>query len=343
VATPEQFDADLDLLGTPSGAVDLRTGHTRAPNRADYITRSVAVDPAPAGTHTPLWNAFLSRVFNGDAEMIAFVQRAAGYALTGHTREQKLLFAYGTGANGKSVYLNTLQWLLSEYAKRAPADTFLDSRGERHPTELAGLMGARLVVSSELPPGKSWNEAVIKDLTGSDVVSARFMRQDFFEYLPQFTLLIAGNHMPTFRGIDEAIRRRVLLVPFTVAIPKAERDPQLSEKLKAEGPAILRWCIHGAVAWYQQGLAAPASVEAASADYLDGEDLIGEFLSECVVHVAGAATPIGLVYARFSMWSSQRGLHTPWSQRALTCAMSERGLEIKRRNDGRWLSDHQLK
>lgn len=343
VATVEEFDSDLNMLGTPSGAVDLRTGETLAPDRAAFITKSSAVDPAPVGTPAPQWEAFLYRIFAGDAELVAFVQRAAGYALTGYTREQRLLFLYGNGANGKSVFLNTLQWLLHEYAKRAPADVFLESRNEQHPTSLAGLHGARLVVSSELPPGKSWNEAIIKDLTGGDVITARRMRQDFFEYIPQFTLAIAGNHKPTFRGIDEAIRRRVLLVPFTVTIPKEERDHQLAEKLKAEGAAILRWCIAGAVEWHRQGLNPPASVEAASADYLDGEDLLGEFIADCTTSAPGTGERIAAIYQRFAMWSQQRGLHSPWSQHALTRALGERGLTIKRREDGRYLMDHQLK
>ncbi|WP_168175042.1 phage/plasmid primase, P4 family [Polaromonas sp. C04] len=343
VAGVEQFDADLDMLGTPTGTVDLKTGAVRPPDRGDYITKSVSVDPAPAGTDAPLWRAFLDQVFSGDAEMIAFIQRAAGYALTGHTREQKLLFLYGNGANGKSVFLNTLQWLLHEYARRAPASLFLDSRNESHPTNLAGLRGARLVVSSELPPGKSWDEAVIKDLTGGDTVTARLMRQDFFEYTPQFTLLIAGNHQPTFRSIDEAIRRRVLLVPFNVTIPQEKRDPQLSEKLKAEGPAILRWCIDGAVAWYREGLKPPASVEAASADYLDGEDLVGEFLDECTVGMHGGSVQTHDLYQRFRSWCGMRGMHSPWSQRAMTLALKERGLPVTRKKEGALLLDRQLK
>lgn len=343
VATIDQFDASPDLLGVPSGAIDLRTGEACAPNRADYITRSAALDPAPAGAAAPLWAAFLARTFADDAAMIGFVQRAAGYALTGHTREQKLLFLFGTGGNGKSIFLNTLQWLLAEYATRAPASLFLDSRNEQHPTDLASLRGARLVVSSELPPGRSWNEALVKDVTGGDPITARFMRQDSFTYQPQFTLMIAGNHQPTFRGVDEAIRRRVLLLPFTVTIPASERDPQLAEKLRTEGPAILRWCIDGAAAWYREGLNAPAIVEAASADYLDDCDLLGEFLHDCTTHTPGAGERIAAVYTRFQMWSSQRGMHSPWSQHALTRALGERGLILKRKEDGRWLLDHQLR
>jgi P4 family phage/plasmid primase-like protien len=343
VAVPDQFDASPDLLGTPSGAVDLRTGQMRPAERGDFITRAVALDPAPAGTAAPLWSSFLARIFAGDAEMVAFIQRAAGYALTGHTREQKLLFLFGTGANGKSVFLNTLQWLLAEYGRRAPASLFLDSRNEQHPTDLASLRGARLVVSSELPPGKTWNEALIKDVTGGDPITARFMRADPFTYLPQFALMIAGNHQPTFRGIDEAIRRRVLLVPFTVTIPAGERDHSLPERLRAEGPAILRWCLDGAAEWYRQGLNPPASVEAASADYLDGEDMLAEFMGDCLTPATGAGERIASIYQRFQTWSVQRGLSSPWTQHALTRAISERGLPVRRKNDGRWLLDYQLK
>ncbi|MBS4097965.1 MAG: hypothetical protein KGZ83_14130 [Sulfuricella sp.] len=343
VAAVEQFDASADLLGVPGGAVDLQTGELRAPARGDYITKSAALDPAPPGTAAPLWMAFLARVFGGDTAMIAFVQRAAGYALTGHTREQKLLFLYGNGANGKSVFLNTLQWLLADYAKRAPAETFLDSKGERHPTELAGLRGARLVVGSELPPGRTWNDAVIKDLTGGDIITARYMRGDFFEFAPQFSLFIAGNHLPTFRGVDEAIRRRVLLVPFTVTIPAGERDLELPDKLKAEGAAILRWCIDGAVAWHREGLNPPASVAAASADYLDGEDMLGEFLADCMIQSTSGAAKIADIYQRFASWTAQRGLHTPWSQHALTRSLGERGLSVQRKTDGRYLLGHTLR
>jgi putative DNA primase/helicase len=199
-AGAEDFGRDRLLLGTPGGSVDLRTGTLRPARREDMITKATAVAPAPGRPER--WLAFLHEVFDGDADLIAFMQRAAGYALTGETRENKLLFLYGTGRNGKSVFLDVLTHIWGDYARRVPAAAFLHSQGEKHPTDIASLQGARLAVSPELPRGKSWDEATIKDLTGGDRMTARFMRQDYFEFDPQLTLMIAGNSQSSFRGVD---------------------------------------------------------------------------------------------------------------------------------------------
>jgi len=324
VASPDQFDANPYLLGTPSGTVDLRTGDLREARGEDYITKQTAVTPAPKGDQPTVFLKFLDRVFDGDADLIALMRRAAGYALTGSTREHRLLFLYGTGRNGKSVYLNTFMGLLSDYSRRAPSSLFLDAKNESHPTGLAGLMGARLVVGSELPPGKTWNEPMIKDLTGGDVVTAHLMRQDFFDYLPQFTLMIAGNHQPSFRGIDEAIRARVCLVPFEVTIPEAERDPELENKLKAEWPEILRWAIDGAMDWQQQGLNPPERVLLASEEYLEGEDLFGRFLSEMTIEGKLDEISSRQLFIAYQSWAEMNGLK-PWTIIAFGKAMTERG------------------
>lgn len=201
------------------------------------------------------------------------MQRAAGYALTGETREHKLLFLFGTGRNGKSVFLNALFAIWGNYARRAHAMTFLNSTGDKHPTDLAGLQSARLVAGSELPKGKTWDESVIKDLTDGDVMTARFMRGDFFDFEPPLTLFVAGNNKPSFTGVDEAIRARVVLVPFTVTIPPERRDLHLSDKLKAEVGQILQWSIEEALYWQEGGLDVPASFAAASAEYFGNEDI----------------------------------------------------------------------
>ncbi len=344
VANVDQFDSDLMLLGTPGGTVDLRTGELLTAHREHWITKHTAITPAPAGTTAPLWSSFLNRIFDNDQELISFIQRAAGYALTGHTSEHKLMFAYGTGSNGKSVFLNTLFGIMADYARRAPAQTFLDSVNDRHPTDLAGLHGARLVVGSELPAGKAWNESIVKDLTGGDVITARKMRQDFFEYTPQFTLFIAGNHQPSFQGIDEAIRRRVVLVPFTQTIPEAERDPALPEKLKAEWPSILRWMIDGAIAWQQQGLGVPQSVRAASDEYLDFEDTLGEFIGEHLERAPGKKATTAAIFERFSVWQRQNGIAKTWTKKAMTQALRERGFTTAKLSGGaRGFRDMQLK
>ena len=325
-AVPSQFDADPMVLGTPNGTVDLTTGEMRLATRTDYLTRQCSVAPAAPGTPCPTWMAFLHRAMDGDDEKVAFLQRVVGYTLTGQTNEHKLFFLFGTGRNGKSVFVNTIFGLMGDYAKRAPAQTFLDSHGERHPTDLAGLQGARLVAGSELPAGKAWNESIIKDLTGGDVITARFMRGDFFDYKPQFTLFIAGNHQPAIKTTDEAMRARIVLVPFTVTIPEHERDPLLESKLRQEWAAILRWAVDGAVAWGQDGLRVPASVRDASREYLDMEDHIGEFIDERLRTKPGNTLQIGELYQVFNEWQKNAGI-APWSKKAMSQALAERGIK----------------
>ena len=212
----------------------------------------------------------------GDSELQSFLQRMIGYSLTGSTREHALFFLYGTGANGKSVFLSTIAILLGDYAKTAPASSFTASSTEQHPTDLAGLRGARFVTAIETEDGARWAESKIKSLTGGDKIAARFMRCDFFEFIPEFKLIIAGNHKPGLRSVDEAMRRRLHLIPFTVTIPQDDRDPRLAEKLRAEFPGVLDWAIRGCLEWQQHGLNPPAIVLNATADYLAGEDAIGQ-------------------------------------------------------------------
>ena len=181
--------------------VDLKTGQSYAPRREDYCTKVAACDP---GGECPLWWEFLERVTDGNQDLESYLQRVVGYCLTGLTSEHVLFFLYGTGANGKTVFINTIAGMMGDYAVTAAMEMFLASHGERHPTELAMLRGARLVVASETEDGRRWSEAKIKALTGGDKIAARFMRQDFFEFTPQFKLMIAGNHKPSLRSVDEA-------------------------------------------------------------------------------------------------------------------------------------------
>lgn len=343
MAHPDYFDTDLMLLGTPGGTVDLRTGDLRPADRRDMITKLTAVAPAERGAKPERWIAFLEEIFGGDYRLIDFMQRAAGYALTGMTNEHKLLFLYGTGRNGKSVFLNTLFWLLGDYARKAAAETFLNSQVERHSTDVAGLKGARLVMGSELPRGKTWDESVIKDLTGGDKMSARFMRQDFFDFVPQLTLMIAGNTQPSFRGIDEAIRSRVVMVPFAVTIPVERRDTGLQDKLKDEGPAILRWCIEGAEQWQRRGLDVPASVSAASAEYFDAEDTVGQFLEAEVDRIEGGGFERSSdIHQRFTQWIEKQGMGA-WTQNTLIKELRGRGFTDGKSNGHRGLKGLRLR
>ena len=227
-ATTDEWDADPWLLNTPGGVVDLRTGRKRANDRADRMTKITTATP---GGDSPQWMAFLSDVTGGDADLQVYLQRMVGYCLTGVTSAHALFFLYGTGANGKSVFANVISTILGDYAATASMDTFVETRGDRHPTDLAGLRGARFVTAIETEQGRRWAESKVKNLTGGDKISARFMRQDFFEYTPQFKPVIVGNHKPAIRNIDEAMKRRMHMIPFTVTIPPERRDGRLTEKL----------------------------------------------------------------------------------------------------------------
>jgi putative DNA primase/helicase len=278
-ATVDQWDSDPWLLNTPAGVIDLRTGVMREHRASDYFTHITTV--APEG-ECPLWHSFLDRVTGGDVELQRYLQRVCGYALTGSTREHSLFFLYGKGANGKGTFVNGIAGILGEdnYHRAAPIETFTASHGDRHPTELADLRGARLVTASETEEGRRWAESRIKMLTGGDRVRARFMRQDLFSFDPQFKLMVSGNHKPGLRSVDEAIRRRFNLIPFTITIPADERDKELGEKLKVQWPGILQWMIDGCLMWQRTGLNPPEAVAAATAAYLEAQDSIAAWLDE---------------------------------------------------------------
>lgn len=303
-ATTEQWDIKPWLLNTTSGVVDLKTGDTKPHVRADYFTKITTAAP---GGKCPTWTQFLRDITGGDDDLQTYLARIAGYALTGETTEHALFFLYGTGANGKSVFLNTLEAVLGDYAMTAPGDTFMETKGDRHPTDLAALRGARMVCSIEIDQGRRWAEAKIKTLTGGDMVSARFMRQDFFQYRPQFKLFVAGNHKPAIRGVDEAMKRRLHLVPFTVTIPAAKRDKNLPARLLAERDGILAWAVQGCLEWQRIGLQPPEAVLGATRDYFTAEDALGRWLEEVCRQDANATATTKVLFAAWRQWAEHGG------------------------------------
>jgi P4 family phage/plasmid primase-like protien len=276
-APADLWDADAYALNTPGGLVDLRTG-VLGPTRADALcAKMTAVAP---GGECPRWRKFLDEITAGDKELQSYLQRLIGYSLIGEVTEHVLPFLYGTGGNGKGVFLGTVAAIMGDYAKTAPMGMFTETMGDRHPADMAMLAGARFVTGQEVDAGKHWAEAKVKALTGGDVISARFMHQNFFEYRPQFTLLIAGNHKPRLHHVDEAIRRRLHMIPFTVTV--ANPDIHLADKLKAEWPGILRWAIEGCVEWQRLGgLCAPSAVVEMTEEYLEAENPAAEWLEDC--------------------------------------------------------------
>ena len=328
--TADLFDADPWTLNTPGGVVDLREGAIRPHRRDDYMTRTAAVTP---GGECPAWHAFLDRVTGGDAELQAYLQRWAGYMLTGSTREHALAFLHGLGGNGKTVFLNTIKRLAGGYAKTASMDVFTASPHDRHPTELADLRGARLVVVSEVDEGKRWAEAKIKSLTGGDPISARFMRQDLFEFTPQFKLMIAGNHKPHLRNVDAAMKRRFHLIPFEVTIPDAEKDTELEAKLEAELPGIMAWAVAGAVAWAKGGLQAPERVRQATEEYMQAEDSTAQWMEDACHVAPDASARSSDLYQSWKKWAEAAG-EAPGTQKTFTETLLGRGFSKKPSNRG---------
>ena len=331
VVTPNDLDADPWGLNTPTGIVDLRTGALQPLDPSRLATKVTGVPVDQQGGH-PLWDAFLKEATNGDTELIAYLQRLAGYVLTGSTDEHVIAFVYGTGGNGKSVFLNTLHYILGEYAKQAPMSTFIASKLDRHPAEVAALRGARLVTASETNEGGRWNEALLKSLSGGDPITARFLYGQFFTFQPQSKLLLVGNHKPALRNVDVAMRRRFHLVPFTVR-PK-HPDLELTQKLRAEAPSILAWMIDGALAWQARGLNAPAVVRAATEEYFEDEDVLGRWIAEDCELAPNALTPTQQLFEAWREWCGTQGEYVG-SLKRLSQTLIDRGFQRQRDNKGR--------
>lgn len=328
-ATGEQFDHDRFALNCANGTIDLRTGVLRPHRQADMITRLAPVAYDPNAT-APMWEAFLARVLP-DEDVREFVQRYAGYCLTGDVGEQVLAFLFGLGANGKSVLLDVLLALLGDYAHRAAPELVLAKHNEAHPTELADLEGRRLIVCSEIEQGRAWAESTIKRITGDTTITARRMRQDFYTFQATHKLVIAANTRPMVRGSDHAIWRRMRLVPFEVTIPPEERDKGLVGKLvAAEGPGILAWAVRGCLAWQRDGLGTAAAVDAATEGYRAEQDVIGLWLAEACMLGGGLWAPMSTLYESYVTWCKDGG-REPWTRDTLRARLLERpGLADKR-------------
>jgi putative DNA primase/helicase len=305
-ADVEQWDADPWILCTPNGVVNLRDGKVRPCRPEDYSTRSTIVSP---DGECPTWLEFLAKVTNGDVDLQRYLRRMCGYALTGVTVEHALFFLYGEGGNGKSTFVDAISGVMGTYHTVAQIETFTANPTDRHPTDLAALRGARLVTATETEEGRRWAESRIKSLTGGDKVSARFMRQDFFEYVPRFKLMIFGNHKPGLRTVDEAIRRRMNLLPFVYKILAGEKDKNFGDKLKEEWPGILKWMIGGCVEWQASGLEPPASVIEATDKYLDDEDTFKTWFAECCIADVNGFTPLAWLFNSWKTWAKRANEH----------------------------------
>jgi P4 family phage/plasmid primase-like protien len=321
VESADDLDADPWSLNCANGTIDLRTGALREHDRDDRITRSTGIEYDP-NAGAPRWAAFLARILP-DAGARGFVQRVIGYSLTGLTSEHKLFIFNGGGANGKSTFIETVMAVMGDYAMASPPDLLVEKKSGGIPNDVAALRGARLVSAMETEDGARLKEVRVKELTAGDKQSARYLHKEFFTFKPQAKFIVATNHRPIVHGSDEAIWRRMSLIPFDQTIPASERDKGLSAKLRAELPGILAWAVRGCVEWQQSGLAEPSAILAATGDYRAEQDLLGTFIDDVCFLAPDANIPVKVLYGHYRMWCENSG-HNPQGDTRFGQRLAER-------------------
>jgi putative DNA primase/helicase len=304
---PSNIDADTHVIGCQNGTViDLLTGHSVL-DTSGIVTKKLGakIDDTPS---CPAWTKFLNHIFEGEVQLIEFVRRAIGYTLTGSVQEQCMFILIGTGANGKSTFLKTLHHLFGDYAATIPMAALMDQRGGSTQTnDLAYLVGKRFVAASEGERGQRLAESKVKIMTGGDRIACRALYKDYFEFDPQFKLWLATNNLPTIIGMDDAIWRRIMVIPFPVTIRPDEQDRELPVRLIGELPGILHWAMDGLTEWRQQGLNPPHRVLQTTGNYRQDSDTVGQWIeAACVVYPEGTTTMKEL-YDSYKSWSDSSG------------------------------------
>ncbi|NPV50685.1 MAG: hypothetical protein HPY60_05750 [Candidatus Methanofastidiosum sp.] len=334
--TPDDLDKDLFLLNVRNGTINLKTMEFDETHSKDsYITKIVDV-VYDSEAKCPLWENFLHEIFEGDMELISYIQELVGYSLTGDTSEQILIFLYGGGQNGKSTFMNVLKGLLDDYAKQTDFSTFTVRKNDSGPrNDLARLKGSRLVSTIEIEEGKQLAESLVKQVTGEDTIKARFLYSEDFEFLPNFKVWLVANNKPIIKGGDYAIWRRIRLIPFNVKIPEEKKDKELGKKLKAELPGILNWALEGCRRWQSEGLKTPKSVELATKEYEEEMDPIKEFLEDiCTTETLGK-TKTGELYQIYEEYCGFVKIN-PIPNRVFGRRLAQIGIKRSRDHNGRY-------
>ena len=324
----EDFELDTNnyYFNVDKYTLNLKTMRVMEPNQKHLITKKSNFI-FEKGTDCPTWNLFLMQIFNKDLQLIRFIQKAMGYALSGDVSEQCLFILWGTGANGKSTFLNVMLELFGDYATSTGIETFMKKNSEQS-NDLARLKGLRLVTTSEIEQGRQISESLIKVVTGEDALTARFLYGEYFSFKPTFKIFMATNHKPKIRGADNGIWRRIKMIPFTVTIPPEQRDKNLTEKLIAENSGILNWLLKGYAMWKKEGLEEPDAVREANEEYRMDMDSVGTFVSDCLELDASLQwrLPTNMLYQTYIKWCS-RNNERVMSQKWLGMRMSEKGFK----------------
>lgn len=326
-----QYDADPMVFNCESGVIDLRTGLMSQHRPEALLTKISPLKLGDADSKCPRWMQFLDEITCGDKELVDYLQRVVGYILTGSMREQCFFLFYGVGANGKSTFINVIKHLMGDYCQQVDFTTFMDmNRGASPRNDLASLVGRRFVVSPEGMDGKALDEPVVKQFTGGDPMTVRFLNKEFFTFQPVGKIVLASNHRPVVKGTDHGIWRRMRLVPFLAKFDTGTADQNLLEKLIAEGPAILRWAVDGSQLWAEQGLGIPTAVAVATMSYRSSMDIFQTFIDELCTVDFKSSTGSQAIYDAYSDWCVSAGIRMPMKQSVFNQRLEERGFERKK-------------
>lgn len=331
----DEFDKDNWILNTKNGTIELKTLNFRPNEPKDKITKVTNV-PVFQDAEAPIWENFLHTIWQGNHELIKFIKRLAGYSLTGSIDEQCFMILHGTGKNGKSTFLETIAYIMGDYADTVPFKTLIHSKtgtGADASPDLAKLRGARFVTATEGQESSRFDEALVKALTGGEKINARFLHSNFFSYRPTYKIWLATNHLPRILGTDTGIWRRVIRIPFHYIIPEEQRDHTLSEKLRLEGPGILKWCFEGLIEYLDHGLCIPPIILDATSDYRESMDYLGHFIEDFCEIGNEAKVNNTKLYQTFHTWAKEQG-DTPWTQRIFTQKLRERDSRFEQRKSG---------
>jgi putative DNA primase/helicase len=334
--TSDDLDPNPWLLNVSNGTIDVATGEFREHRQEDMITKIAAVEYDPEAD-CPAWKRFIREIMDYNADVITFVQTVAGWALTGDTSEQTMFILFGSGANGKSTFLNTIMYLLGDYAIATPTETFMRKNGDQNTNDIARLRGTRFVTTTEAEQGRRLSEPLIKQITGNDRMTARFLYGEFFNFLPTFKIFMATNHKPVIKGTDHGIWRRIKLIPFTTRIAEEKQDKHLEEKLKAEASGILNWLLEGTRLWRREGLKAPPAILNATDEYRGEMDVIGNFIKECCLQKPEGSIRVREFFKAYQEWCEENNEHAV-SERFFGLRLKEMGFDRTRTADARvWM------